>query len=284
MTATLSSLPNEAQIQKILSPYKIQPSKMRFLIGPFVGFLVSLGAVGGIGWFLGPSLWRDWQGGSDWLLDRYADVVDGECQSKTFLVTCDAYLEASDGRRVYVAYFFLGFSGKNYEVDVLQSAKNPDILTTDLGIDNFTNRLMVFFVLELGFFVIAIAMLRQFLLVLNIRRMQRSVRDSKPEVKLVHIGIPNHLKTRTTNKKTLRINAKQNWLFTPAHSVSKSYNHRSVSRLFRPLLISSQPMVGVALISRDKRQAVLLDDQLESLNIPSKDRQAILNGLKEAAR
>ena len=43
-------------------------------------------------------------------------------------------------------------------------------------------------------------------------------------------------------------------------------------------------MVGVALISRDKRQAVLLDDRLESLNILSKNRQAVLNGLKETAR
>ncbi|HMS45052.1 MAG TPA: hypothetical protein PKC68_04620 [Alphaproteobacteria bacterium] len=283
MTATLSSLPNEAHIQKILLPYKIQPSKMKFLIGPFVAFLVSLGAVGGIGWLLGPSLWRDWQGGSDWLLDRYADVVDGECQSKSFLVACDAYLEASDGRRVYVAYFFLGSSSKNYAVDILQSAKNPDILTTDLGIDNFTNRLMVFLVLELGFFVIAIAMLRQFLRVLNVRRMQRYVHDSKPEVKLVHLSIPNHSKTRT-NKKPVRINAKQNWLFTPIQSGSKSYNHQSVSTLFRPLLISSQPMVGVALISRDKRQAVLLDDRLESLNIFGKNRQAVLNSLKETAR
>ena len=87
-------------------------------------------------------------------------------------MACDAHLSTSDGRNADIVYVFIDFHSGDYETDVLQSTENPNILSTDLGIEHLTSRLITFGLLQLVFVVFIRFLVRQMSRALKNRQTQ----------------------------------------------------------------------------------------------------------------
>ncbi len=71
--------------------------------------------------------------------------VTGKCRSQLFIQTCEADLSYRRNGKTYtynIAYLMLGVGDHN--VVVMADPQNPDQMTTDLGLDQFWNRMLVF--------------------------------------------------------------------------------------------------------------------------------------------
>ena len=101
-----------------------------------------------VGW-VAPGIVTDWQVRPAATVVRGARVADGKCDGKLFIEVCDATLTAPAGtatleRRVH--YVFGSFSIGDFTVRVVADPAHPGLLTTDLALDVFWNRVLTFLV------------------------------------------------------------------------------------------------------------------------------------------
>lgn len=283
--ATKSVMSSEAQVQKILSPYSFKHSSLKFLVGPLVVILICLSLMGAIGWWLGPNLWDDWRTGDNWAIDRLGSITKGSCESKSIFMACDAHLTAIDGRNAEIAYVFIDFHSGDYETDVLQSTENPNILSTDLGIEHLTSRLITFGLLQLVFVVLIVPLVRQMGRAMKNRKTQAIVLRGKPRIKLVQVE-PVILRNQKPGKRLSGASIKQ--LRKPRHfslidKPQSAYQYQHAGNLFQPFLFQPNQTIGLAAVSADNRQAVLIDEKLDFLAIPKGELPKILAALHQQA-
>lgn len=283
--STKSVMSSEAQVQKILSPYSFKRSSLKFLVGPLVVILICLSLMGAIGWWLGPNLWNDWRTGDNWTVDRLGSITKGSCESKFIFMACDAHLTAIDGRNAEIAYVFIDFHSGDYETDVLQSTENPNILSTDLGIEHLTSRLITFSLLQLVFVVFIGFLVRQMGRAMKNRKTQAIVLRGKPKIRLVRVE-PVILKNQKAGKRLSGSSTRQ--LRKPRHfslidKPQTSYEYQQNGYLFQPFLFQPNQPIGLAAVSADNRQAVLIDENLDFLAIPKSELPKILAALHQQA-
>lgn len=283
--STQSFIPSETTVKKILSPYSFKRSSLKFLVGPVVFIGICLSLMGLIAWWLGPNLWNDWRTGDNWTVDRLGSITKGSCKSKFVFMTCDAHLTTSDGRNADIAYVFIDFHIGDYETDVLKSVKNPDILSTDLGIENLTSRLITFGLLQLVLILFIAFLIRQIDRTLKNRHTQAYVLQGKPQIKLVQVD-PVVLKNQKPGKRLSGASIKQLRKPRPFSLLDKpqnTYQYQQIGYLFQPFLFQPNQSIGLAAVSMDGKQAVLIDEKLDFLAIPKTELPKILAALNQQA-
>ncbi|MBL0338360.1 MAG: hypothetical protein IPP67_04090 [Rhodospirillaceae bacterium] len=200
-------------------------------------------------------------------------------------MACDAHLSTSDGRNADIVYVFIDFHSGDYETDVLQSRENPNILSTDLGIENLTSRLITFGLLQLVFVVSIGFLVRQMGRTMKNRQTQAFVLQGKPKIRLVRVE-PVILKNQKPGKRLSFTSIKQ--LRKPRHfslldKPQNTYQYQQIGYLFQPFLFQPNQTIGLAAVSADNRQAVLIDEKLDFLAIPKSELPKILAALHQQA-
>ena len=111
-----------------------------------LGAIFMLGMAGGaLAWF-GPGMQRDLVMRADARPVVGGQVADGRCQIRlAVLALCDATLRARGKNgpvedSLHLAFF--DWPGASHAATVMQSASRPDRLTTDLGLERMTNRIL----------------------------------------------------------------------------------------------------------------------------------------------
>jgi hypothetical protein len=136
--ATLAAFPNR--------PLAVRPPRTsaRGMFGLMLGLLVCLALGGGAAWFFGPGLLQDRAiADAGAVPARDARLVSGRCSAKLFLHWCDGTLAApakDGGGQTAFHYLFVDFHTGSRTLDVLRHPAQPAQLTTDLGLDQWTNR------------------------------------------------------------------------------------------------------------------------------------------------
>lgn len=90
-----------------------------------------------------PVLLSDWQVRETAQSAANADVVKGRCHSKLVLNICDATLRVRTPTATVsreVSYVFTGLHLGDYNVRALVDPARPELVTTDLGLDQLWNR------------------------------------------------------------------------------------------------------------------------------------------------
>lgn len=120
------------------------PASRRGVLRPLLGLLVLLALGGGASWLFGPGLLEDRAiAAAGPVPARDARLVSGRCTSKAFLQWCDGTLAApakDGGGQVAFHYLFIEFHRGDRTLDMLRHPAQPARLTTDLGLEQWTNR------------------------------------------------------------------------------------------------------------------------------------------------
>jgi len=128
-------------------PIAVRPPQT---IGPLsaVGLFVMLfGLLAGALWWLGPDLARDLRIGSDVAPARSLRIEEARCRSRLYVIAvCDvryapaaAAAETAHGTTLW--YLLLGRANAD-GINLLASRADPELVTTDLGLDRLWQRLL----------------------------------------------------------------------------------------------------------------------------------------------
>jgi hypothetical protein len=118
----------------------------------FVLFLVAVAAVVGFLYMNGPDLLRDARMLEGTVAAKQARLVEGRCRSKLFLHWCDARIEHRAGLQTITTnqtFMFADIHFGGYRTSIRQSRADATVVTTELALDSFWNR-----VVTLGVFVV----------------------------------------------------------------------------------------------------------------------------------
>ena len=110
-----------------------------------VGLLVLLGLAGGMPVWAGPALVTDWLVRPAAVTILGGAVSDSSCDNKFLLMTCEMTLTAPVGRAEVsrqARYLFASTATDDLTATVVADPAHPQWLSTDLGLDNFWNRLV----------------------------------------------------------------------------------------------------------------------------------------------
>lgn len=91
-----------------------------------------------------------------------AASVDGECESKKFLSSCDIEISYK-GQTIERGFTFVDFSSKDYNVEVLAQKDDPSNMNVDLALQKMTNRMLTaggLLLLALGALIYGISVFR----------------------------------------------------------------------------------------------------------------------------
>ena len=114
-----------------------------------LAFLVMLVITGGMGWMLTPTLWSDYQiKDTEKLTASDVQLKEAECQTKLFVISFCTFKMLPDGASDAITqrYLMLGqFGGET--VSVLRPVSGSDTLTTSIGMNYLTNRIISWFVM-----------------------------------------------------------------------------------------------------------------------------------------
>lgn len=300
----------ENQVRRILAPYSLRkwPVKITLMIIYSLLVLFFLTLIVFFAWRFGPNLWQDWLGGDDWAVDTTGKVAKGTCDIDPYLIiTCNFNISASQAQRNNISYAFFAWDldklnkykeytqaygytlqSIDYQPQILVSQKNPNIVSTNLGIDYFMKRLITLFILEFFLIIGLIFILKELLRTLRYIRIQRYVQSNKPFIKLVSLSLthsswmtnpecqnqkyPKHLINKAIKDDI--------WSFQPINKATNQnkYLYQPVSNNFYPFCFYALDIgtLGIAVISADQRHAILLDYQLQLLNMSPYEREDVL--------
>lgn len=140
---TLSAFPTRP-----LRVHAPRPKTVRRILTILLAEIILIALLAGAVWWMGPSLLNDARIRQNPAVAEAGTVTDGECKTKLAITFCDATLAApaADGATVSakVSYLFVDLHFGDYDTDVVQSAEDPRLLTTSLGLDYFWNRVASF--------------------------------------------------------------------------------------------------------------------------------------------
>ena len=145
-------------------PLKVTLPKPPSRIGALLLFLVGVAFVTGIGFLMGPGLVRDAQILGNAEPATAARFVSGRCKSKLIIHFCDVTIE----RRVPTgpireenSFGFFDLHLGSYSIALMQKKGDPTMVTSDLALDHFWNRVITAGLFVLLFGAGALASLRQ---------------------------------------------------------------------------------------------------------------------------
>jgi len=104
-------------------------------------FTLLFGLLGGLLWWLGPDLVRDWRIGSDASPASDARVEEARCRSRLFVLqVCNVSLaDDRSGAKRTLWYVFIDVRGRE-RMEPLRSRSDPALLSTDLGLEKLLAR------------------------------------------------------------------------------------------------------------------------------------------------
>jgi len=150
-------------------PLRARPPVARFAqVFSVLLWLFGIGMVGFAATSMGPDLWADWQVRDNAQAVRGGNLIKGRCSSKLILHWCDTTLSAPNPNggprlRRETSFAFGSFSLGNFEAMVVADPRRPELLTTDLALDHFWDRVLTFLLLIGGLGALFIfALVKQF--------------------------------------------------------------------------------------------------------------------------
>lgn len=129
-------------------PLTVKPpvTALRSLFGLVLGLAVAIGIGALLALWLGPSLVTDFALRDTAQPAMTGRIEEGRCRSKLFIVNCDVTLSARPDGMTRVEnrahYLFVDVHSGNYNSGVLFDARQPDRLSTELGMTMLWNRVI----------------------------------------------------------------------------------------------------------------------------------------------
>ncbi|MGL4288791.1 MAG: hypothetical protein ACRCVA_20750 [Phreatobacter sp.] len=126
-------------------PLKVVLPKPPNRLGAFALFLLGVAFVGGILFLMGPGLVKDARLIGNVEPSTQARFVAGKCKSKLVLHFCDVTAERRGPAgtiREEMSFGFFDLHFGSYSIRIMQQKGNPAVVTTDLALDHFWNRLI----------------------------------------------------------------------------------------------------------------------------------------------
>ncbi len=306
----------ENQIRRILAPYSLRkwPVKIKLIVVYSLLVLFFSALIVFFAWRFGPNLWQDWRGGNGWVVDTGGKVANGTCKIDFVgIITCNFNILGSQAQQKNITYAFFAWDldklnkykehtqaygytlqSIDYHPQILVSQKNPNIVSTNLGIDYFTKRLITFFILQFFLIVGLIFILKELLRTLRYLRIHWYVQANKPVIKLVILSRayssrmtkPKYQNQQYPKQMSNKGIDKEIWSFYPINLATNrdKYLYQGISNNFYPFGFSAKldsGTLGIAVISTNQRHAILLDYQLELLNMSFYEREEILAKLED---
>ncbi|QCI65403.1 hypothetical protein [Phreatobacter stygius] len=145
-------------------PLKVLLPKRPSRLGAFALFLTGVLFVAGIAFLMGPDLVKDARLVGNVEPATQARFISGKCKSKLVLHFCDATIERrgpAGNIREETSFGFFDLHLGAYSIRVMQQKGNPNVVTTDLALDHFWNRLITVGLFVALFGAGALASLRQ---------------------------------------------------------------------------------------------------------------------------
>ena len=119
-------------------PRTVGPLAMLGLFAMLFGFL------GGVLWWLGPDLVRDWRIGSDTAPASDVRIEDARCRARLLVVhICDLTLAGPAGAKRALWYIFIDAPNQAHSTDrvtPLRGRSDPELVATDLGLAKLLTR------------------------------------------------------------------------------------------------------------------------------------------------
>lgn len=125
---------------------RLHLNKGRIFMKQLLAMLVMIVLLGFFGWWLGPGLMSDYSARNQTLIPvTDMTITEAECTSKLFFISfCDIKAEGSHAvAKEEIHYLLFGNMGGK-SVGLLRSPESPQVLTTNIGIDYFWNRVVAF--------------------------------------------------------------------------------------------------------------------------------------------
>jgi hypothetical protein len=115
----------------------------------FFAMVVFIVLAGFFGWWVGPGLWTDYALRNQTLeAAQGGQITEARCKTKAFVMTfCDIAYKDPAGEHDF-AYLILGMNSDE-RVSVLRSKTEPGLLTTNIGMSYFIDRLISFVALQI---------------------------------------------------------------------------------------------------------------------------------------
>lgn len=242
------------------------PLQNTLILAPVLLFVLAMGA--GLVWWQAPGLLRDWSIRSNPLLVERYDMRGSECNKrKGFFTTCKADVAYQiDGRdyEQHLELMFLSFTRGDYQTGLVVDAADHAKAALTLGLDHFWNRVLLLLVFFAG--VVALAAwgifdgLRSFNANRSAREPQRWVPETVPVTGMQKVLGGNLVIYRFRN--------------------DKGGKRKATSRFGRdevPLMLDvGGETVALALRPVGGGMPLLLDDELQRIDLSTKERQAAI--------
>ena len=253
-------------------PLKVTLPKPPSRLGALLLFLVGVAFVSGIGFLMGPGLVRDAQILGNVEQATAARFVSGRCKSKLIIHFCDVTIERrgpTGPLREESSFGFFDLHFGSYSIVLMQKRGDPSIVTSDLALDQFWNRVITAALFVLLFGGGALASLRQATRA-GIGDVNRPFRELSGKVLTLQIV---EVLDRATPDKT-------SWLWTYA-PVSSGPAIGSQSTLFTPagtwpFILDRAGRRALAASKPDGGPVLMLDSGLTFLNLKADEQARIL--------
>jgi hypothetical protein len=236
-------------------------------------FVLLFGLLGGVLWWLGPDLARDW---------RVGEVVEAEgarieeSRCRTWLVLfhlCDATIvdaRGADPAKRTLRYFFIGRAQQGAIVP-LRSKPAPEVVTSSLGLETFYQRLiaLVLVVALLGLSIAACAQM-EWQGVLT-RRGLAGLSGQR----LVPVIV-------TLEGKMPVGGGRRRWTYAYDLDGSRQQAFIELARGHDPLVVTSDGKQALALSAPSGGVPLLLDSRLSSLDLTDAEKEAFFAACRKA--
>ncbi|MBC3916572.1 hypothetical protein H8L32_03655 [Undibacterium sp. CY18W] len=222
---------------------------------------VALTAV--IAYFMVPDLIYDYKVSKDPVIDTQSEI-HGSCKTRKFIfVDCDVKIRylATPGdstiKEIEHSFWFVSFS-PSMKTEVLRYRKDPSMITTSMATDHITNR----FLMILGFGLIFGALSTSSFLVAWQDYKLRSIVKHKLILKPILVGV-----TKIENERNVTFE-------TYTGGIKKEHSN-FLRKNERPLFLSDQSAVAVAVGVPETNYFILLDEQLTVLDFTDTEKTEI---------
>lgn len=232
-------------------------------------FLLLFGLLGGLLWWLGPDLARDWRIGGETMRAEGARIEQTRCRRRLALITlCDvAFIDqraADAGGRRALWYFFVdtGRDTGNREAIALIAAKSdPAAITTNLGLEKFYHRLATLTLL-VGVLVFCIVLCSQVVLQGMATRTALAALDGQRLTPVV-VGIEGKI---TVARKRRR------WTYVYDAGGRQERAFVEFASRSEPLYATRDGKRALAVAGLDGGVPLLLDEQLSALDLTAAEK------------
>lgn len=265
---TLSAFPTRP-----LRVHAPKPKTIRRIILLIVLELVLIGMLAALFVWMAPPLLNDARIRQNPAIAEDGELVDGKCQTKLIMTFCDATLTAPgpDGTafRSDVSYFFLDVHLGDYDTEVVQSADDPHLLTTTLGLDYFWDRVLCFIAAVVLLVIGIIGMPRGML------RQNRGEREALALDGQVLTPVP---VTILSGRKIKRIIT---WKFSYPAAGREAKADATTAKDFLPFTLDAQGKRALAVTGAAGGTPFLLDAGLTRLELTDAEREALLEAQRQ---